>query len=82
MGWQLDLGHVAHAWELRSDAAALAQGAVHIVLEGRTNLARLVHTLKRLRDISERRHRLRGPYGVRLPITGHIRPGEHRLSDL
>ena len=53
MGWQLDLGHVAHAGELWSDVTALAQGAVHIVLEGRTNLARLVRTLKRLRDISE-----------------------------
>ena len=82
MGRQLDLRHITRVGELGSDVTVLAQSAVHIVLEGRTNLTRLVNAVKRLRDISVRRHSLRGPHGVRLPITGHIRPWEHRLSDL
>ena len=82
MGRQLDLRHITQVGELGSDATVLAQSAVHIVLEGRTNLTRLVNAVKRLRDISVSRHCLRGPHGVRLPITGHIRPGEHRLSNL
>ena len=91
MGRQLDLSHIAHAGEPWSEgcnasilvvAAMVVQVAVHIILEGRTNLTRLVNAVKRLRDISVCRHCLRGPHGVRLPITGHIRPGEHRLSNL
>ena len=91
MGWQLDFRHAALVRELRnagSDAAILVPvalvitGEVHIVLEGRTNLARLLDAFESLRDFADCRECLRGHYWVRLPVTGHISPGEHRLSDL
>ena len=92
MGRQLDLSHIAHAGEPWSEGcnasilvaeAMVVQVAVHIVLEGRTNLTRLLHAFESLRDFSDRRDCLRGQYIVRLPITGtHIEPGQHRLSDL
>ena len=92
MGRQLDLSHIAHAGEPRSEGchasilvaeAMVVQVAVHIVLEGRTNLTRLLHAFESLRDFSDRRDCLRGHYVVRLPITGrHVESGEHRLSDL